>query len=111
MRPLKTLRLSVLFILVGLGYLSAEETPPSTGDIVGRVVNASYDDRPLSRWEVILHAYSETGEESLLEVRTDDEGLFSFNELPVGPDKVYLLSRSEERRVGKECRSRWSPDH
>src|ERR1039458_4099815 len=21
------------------------------------------------------------------------------------------LSRSEERRVGKECRSRWSPDH
>src|SRR3989344_9653150 len=22
-----------------------------------------------------------------------------------------LLSRSEERRVGKECRSRWSPDH
>src|SRR5690554_681177 len=26
--------------------------------------------------------------------------------------KVYLdLARSEERRVGKECRSRWSPDH
>jgi len=23
----------------------------------------------------------------------------------------YLLSRSEERRVGKECRSRWSPYH
>src|SRR5688572_32163291 len=22
-----------------------------------------------------------------------------------------LASRSEERRVGKECRSRWSPDH
>ena len=22
-----------------------------------------------------------------------------------------LLSRSEERRVGKECRSRWSPYH
>ena len=21
------------------------------------------------------------------------------------------LTRSEERRVGKECRSRWSPDH
>ena len=24
---------------------------------------------------------------------------------------VYYLSRSEERRVGKECRSRWSPYH
>ena len=28
-------------------------------------------------------------------------------------DVVAVLtdSRSEERRVGKECRSRWSPDH
>ena len=24
---------------------------------------------------------------------------------------MYLLARSEERRVGKECRSRWSPYH
>src|SRR5256886_2955042 len=28
---------------------------------------------------------------------------------PVPAD--YKLGRSEERRVGKECRSRWSPDH
>src|SRR3989440_2269402 len=28
------------------------------------------------------------------------------------PDKVLpLMLRSEERRVGKECRSRWSPYH
>ena len=26
-------------------------------------------------------------------------------------DSVYALTRSEERRVGKECRSRWSPYH
>ena len=25
--------------------------------------------------------------------------------------KIYALRRSEERRVGKECRSRWSPYH
>ncbi len=24
---------------------------------------------------------------------------------------IYDNIRSEERRVGKECRSRWSPDH
>ena len=24
---------------------------------------------------------------------------------------VMIVSRSEERRVGKECRSRWSPYH
>jgi len=26
-------------------------------------------------------------------------------------NKASLLERSEERRVGKECRSRWSPYH
>jgi len=28
-----------------------------------------------------------------------------------GPHGLGLVVRSEERRVGKECRSRWSPDH
>src|SRR5258708_28761827 len=28
-----------------------------------------------------------------------------------GPDNNANLTRSEERRVGKECRSRWSPYH
>ena len=28
--------------------------------------------------------------------------------LPVG---TFVCTRSEERRVGKECRSRWSPYH
>src|SRR5207249_7658018 len=32
--------------------------------------------------------------------------------LPVEPGPVRSREdRSEERRVGKECRSRWSPDH
>ena len=26
-------------------------------------------------------------------------------------DDIVLKNRSEERRVGKECRSRWSPYH
>ena len=35
----------------------------------------------------------------------------------LGPDtdpkdaEVMIVARSEERRVGKECRSRWSPYH
>ena len=28
-----------------------------------------------------------------------------------GAFETYPRSRSEERRVGKECRSRWSPYH
>ena len=31
--------------------------------------------------------------------------------LLVKPVKSAVSSRSEERRVGKECRSRWSPYH
>ena len=28
-----------------------------------------------------------------------------------GVEEVEIIGRSEERRVGKECRSRWSPYH
>ena len=31
--------------------------------------------------------------------------------LPMPVRLTQLLTRSEERRVGKECRSRWSPYH
>src|SRR3712207_9454422 len=47
-----------------------------------------------------------------------NEGSCSFKPHPLyGPDHQPLTSlkllipRSEERRVGKECRSRWSPYH
>ena len=36
-------------------------------------------------------------------------GMVSFREDE--PVALKYLSRSEERRVGKECRSRWSPYH
>ena len=29
----------------------------------------------------------------------------------LNPQELEILARSEERRVGKECRSRWSPYH
>ena len=38
-----------------------------------------------------------------------------INTLTIAPkdicNKLELKERSEERRVGKECRSRWSPYH
>src|SRR5690625_7836460 len=36
-----------------------------------------------------------------------EEPLFGDERVPPQPD----LARSEERRVGKECRCRWSPHH
>ena len=32
-------------------------------------------------------------------------------DLPASGVHIELANRSEERRVGKECRSRWSPYH
>ena len=34
-----------------------------------------------------------------------------MNGVTITHDEFYTLCRSEERRVGKECRSRWSPYH
>ena len=34
-----------------------------------------------------------------------------IEEVLKGADMVFVTARSEERRVGKECRSRWSPYH
>src|SRR2546430_7349272 len=46
-----------------------------------------------------------------LVMRSDDAGK-SFDLSRQGaPRDHHAANRSEERRVGKECRSRWSPDH
>ena len=46
---------------------------------------------------------------------TVKEGEFTKDVDELSFDKIPLLdkdtARSEERRVGKECRSRWSPYH
>ena len=34
-----------------------------------------------------------------------------INPTETNPKLVNVTTRSEERRVGKECRSRWSPYH
>ena len=51
----------------------------------------------------------------VLDLKTSDLYFNLAISLPAGcPDGEYeyaLMDRSEERRVGKECRSRWSPYH
>src|SRR5205809_4888195 len=39
------------------------------------------------------------------------ESLMAEGVTIVDPESTFIDVRSEERRVGKECRSRWSPDH
>ena len=38
-------------------------------------------------------------------------GIAALTYLAVKLGKLEVIGRSEERRVGKECRSRWSPYH
>ena len=42
-------------------------------------------------------------------LRHSAEDIAQFNSIPAQKD--WRCQRSEERRVGKECRSRWSPYH
>ena len=48
-------------------------------------------------------------------LHTQKEDAFWFAKMGLGADgdqsQAELDTRSEERRVGKECRSRWSPYH
>src|SRR2546430_16541424 len=50
--------------------------------------------------------------ETRIEVRLGfAKGLFLFVDFQSRLFQLAVVRRSEERRVGKECRSRWSPYH
>ena len=71
--------------------LIANEVVHEANEIVGDYIN---------NYDVILDVcYPSIVEQELRLKKT-----FSDN-------KILILIRSEERRVGKECRSRWSPYH
>ena len=42
---------------------------------------------------------------------TDQMGVIYYGVYPQYLEVARVVLRSEERRVGKECRSRWSPYH
>ena len=47
-----------------------------------------------------------------LKLMESNQRVMDYEEIPLkDAHKRVLAERSEERRVGKECRSRWSPYH
>src|SRR5688572_31616794 len=59
---------------------------------------------PLSHGSVVIGSPNECQSRHLGQIK-------SGNHLSFVPGRIIGSIRSEERRVGKECRSRWSPYH
>src|SRR2546422_8940276 len=96
------LRLSLLPSLAASGALAAQE--PDTVMLNPVVVTATRVPVPV---DAVASAVTVvTGRElELRGIRTVAEALRTV------PGAAVVETRSEERRVGKECRSRWSPYH
>ena len=64
---------------------------------------------------LVVHKYLSAhlgGEQQMgAQIINNDIDLMIFLRDPVSPHAYESEVRSEERRVGKECRSRWSPYH
>ena len=110
---LPLVRLQIQFVGLGIGnpypitYLEPGKgftgkagkvlSSPTSADVLGQGGNNFKSTATLARWTGAVS-------EDSLPYRTE----------PDQPASVYpnrLDDRSEERRVGKECRSRWSPYH
>src|SRR2546430_4789908 len=91
----------------------------STGTIVGTVSDGS--GAVIAAARIVI---TNTGTNAKLELVSNEEGSYTAPLLPPGAYSVAVTAqgfksfeqsgvqlRSEERRVGKECRSRWSPYH
>ena len=83
------------------------------------VIEKGEENRIFSDLDQIKKVAEETGLPSFLaQVAVDESdkektvGFFQDSVSPLMQNFIQVLAeRSEERRVGKECRSRWSPYH
>ena len=66
---------------------------------------------PLQIPSIDNRRYQDLLNEALARIPVHNPEWTNFNKSDPGVTLVELFARSEERRVGKECRSRWSPYH
>src|SRR3712207_9029302 len=89
----------------------AEEEITRTKKVREKPVRKPLDTSLLPVDEINLYPEGTTTEDGELKEDFVEIGTEETLRLERIPEKVYIVKRSEERRVGKECRSRWSPYH
>ena len=88
-------------IAIGSGFTSGEIDPPTTTPAVTTK-------SPVTTSIQITTAKQQTTKAT---TKTTSEIVISADAVYCSPNGSDSAKRSEERRVGKECRSRWSPYH
>src|SRR5712675_3719976 len=92
-------------------YAKPQEAEPSPGieQSAGASGSSSHKDGKPGRWVEPIKQPEEhensVGLHLLKNIAEDQKAVW------IGAKNVRWVDRSEERRVGKECRSRWSPYH
>ena len=81
---------SFLIFLGILWPLAAQDAPGP--QIIGRVVNGTFEDRPVAGQEVLLLKISEGNAEDIRRSVTDDEGNYAFRDLSPESEITYVVS-------------------
>src|SRR2546427_12143856 len=76
----------------------------------GRYYVVKFQNNPQHR-RILVNELMGTKVASLLGLPTRVAAIIEVSEELIGLTPDLCVERSEERRVGKECRSRWSPYH
>jgi len=89
----------VLSLLLGATNVDsgAGALPESMGIIQGVVVDGSYRGEPLDNVKVILRAGTHGGLFPVAETKTDQDGKFVFEDVPLDPTIVYLPGANREK--------------
>src|SRR2546427_6734727 len=93
----------------GLSQNDPERLGPLRAEILPAVRRAAVEQRAVTGLEQVAVAVVVQGDLAVDHV--EELHLAALDHDLLGRDPALLGPRSEERRVGKECRSRWSPYH
>jgi len=91
------------------GKITRYEIRDASGNLIAVHIREDFAEGKKVRWEL------PDGTPNLCGIKTSDLPLYGVEHLRSAPAESPVVvcegERSEERRVGKECRSRWSPYH